>query len=206
MCFPGSELFHGFFFFFVTYIKKYKDLSNQKENSSQSRHNRLKLIHHNFPISLGGHLAGSSTLSVWLTESLQLMEFSPLFVVAMVTQYSQACHVHRSVAAAPLQTHNCSQLLTIDKNSLRRVSLSGRKSLQCRSIRAGTLALPLPLSRCAIIIKITLNSHEFTHSQTLSKKVQEFKGTQRVKERTSFKSVPIEPGNDIVLDIILFWP
>lgn len=112
-----------FFFFFVTYIVKYKDLSNQKENSSQSRHNRLKLIHHNFPISLGGHLAGSRTLSVWLTESLQLMEFSPLFVVAMVTQYSQACHVHRSVAAAPLQTHNCSQLLTIDKNSLRSQSV-----------------------------------------------------------------------------------
>jgi hypothetical protein len=43
-----------------------------------------------------------------------------------------------------------------------------------------------------------LNFHEFTHSQTLSEKVQEFKRILRVKERTSFKSVSIEPGNDIV--------
>lgn len=55
------------------------------------------------------------------------------------------------------------------------------------------------LCRCdAIVIKITLSFHEFTHSQTLSKKVQEFKRIPRVKGRTSFKSVPIEPGNDIV--------
>ena len=46
-----------------------------------------------------------------------------MFVVAMATRYSQACHVQRSVAAAWLQTHNGSQLLTIGGNSLRSQSV-----------------------------------------------------------------------------------
>lgn len=126
------------------------------------------------------------------------MEFSPLFVVAMDTRYSQACHVHRSVAAAQLQTHNCSRLLTINRNSLRSQSVRKEVALVKGHQRWDTRPF-LSLCHCwAIIIKITLKLHEFTHSQTVSKKVQEFTRTQRVKERTSFKSVPIEPGNVIV--------
>ena len=134
------------------------------------------------------------------------MEFSPMFVVAMATRYSQACHVQRSVAAARLQTHNGSQLLTIGGNSL--CSQSVRKEVGPeKKHRARRLAFPPPLCHCrAIIIKITLNSHEFTHSQTLSKKVQEFKEPRGSKRGLVLNLCLLNLEMTPFLDIILFWP
>lgn len=96
-----------------------------------------------------------------------------MFVVAMAMQYYQACHVHRSVAAALLQTHNSFQPLTINRNSL--YSQSVKKEVGCGEEALVPVLLAFSFFLCervAIIIKITLSRHEFIHSQTLSKKVQ----------------------------------
>lgn len=92
-----------------------------------------------------------------------------MFVVAMVMRYSQACHVHRS-AAATRSRHTRMLSFWPASGIHSAVSLSERKSLW-RSIRAGPTSLSSFLCHCrTIIIKMALKFHEFTHSQTLSKR------------------------------------